>query len=85
MVTPDEEEEWEKVSYTDLNLEGMNDPFANKFKNITKEYKKLSNYSIKYESWQLKAVIVKANDDLRQEVLAIQLMKRLQQIFSEVN
>lgn len=47
----DEDEEWENVSYTDLNLDGMNDPFANKFKNVTKEYKKLSNYSIKYESW----------------------------------
>lgn len=40
---------------------------------------------MKYESWGLKQVIVKANDDVRQEVLAIQLMKRLQQIFSEVN
>ena len=24
---------WEKVSYGDLNLDGMNDPYANKFKN----------------------------------------------------
>ena len=63
----------------------MNDPYANKFKNITNEVKKISEYSYRYESWQLKAVIVKANDDIRQEVLAIQLMKRLKQIFGEVN
>jgi phosphatidylinositol 4-kinase len=29
-------------------------------------------------------VIVKANDDLRQEVLAMQLMRRLQELFKEV-
>jgi phosphatidylinositol 4-kinase len=73
------------VSFTDLNLEGMNDPYQNRFKNITKEQKKLSNFAAVYESWQLKAVIIKANDDVRQEVLAIQLMKRLQQIFSRVH
>ena len=48
---------------------------------MVQEYKKLSHFSMKYESWNLKAMIVKANDDLRQEVLALQLMKRLKQIF----
>jgi len=34
----DDLENWEQVSYTDLNLDGMNDPYANnKFKTITKE------------------------------------------------
>jgi hypothetical protein len=74
-------DEWENISYSDINLDGMSDPYANKFKNTIREYKKLSNYSMKYESWSLNAFIVKANDDVRQEVLAIQLMKRLQQIF----
>jgi hypothetical protein len=46
-----EDNEWEKVSFSDLNLEGMNDPYANKFKNITNEIRKISEYSIKYESW----------------------------------
>ena len=55
----------------------MNDPFQNKFKNLIKEYKKSSDLAAKYESWTLKSLIVKANDDVRQEVLAIQLMKRL--------
>lgn len=31
----------------------------------------MSNFAALYESWQLKAVIIKANDDVRQEVLAI--------------
>lgn len=37
----------------------------------------------KFESYKLEPMIVKANDDLRQEVMAIQLMKRFQQIFEE--
>lgn len=72
---------WERVSYGDLNIGGMDDPFANKFKSRISEHRKVSPYALKYESWTLKSVIVKANDDLRQEVLAIQLMRRLQQIF----
>ena len=43
----------------------MNDPYGNKFKNIILEQKALSPFAIKYESWTLKSVIVKANDDLR--------------------
>ena len=34
-----------------------------------------------YRTYDLKTMIIKANDDLRQENLAMQLMKRLQQIF----
>lgn len=33
---------WEKVSYTDLNLGGMSDPYAKKMKNITAQYKQVS-------------------------------------------
>ena len=76
---------WENVSLSDVNLEGMNDPYVNKFKNVLKEYQANSDYAIKYESWTLKSIIVKSNDDVRQEVLALQLMKRLKQIFAEVN
>lgn len=84
-ITGNEDEDWEKVSYGDLNLDGMNDPYQYKFKNIIKEQKKMSNFATLYESWSLKAVIIKANDDVRQEVLAIQLMKRLQQIFKDAH
>lgn len=77
----EDNEDWQNISYTEFNLDGMSDPFANKFKNTIQEYKKLSKFSMKYESWGLKAMIVKANDDVRQEVLAIQLMRRLKEIF----
>lgn len=42
-----------------------------------KDYKDLSEYAVKYETWTMRQMIVKADDDLRQEVLAIQLMKRV--------
>lgn len=53
------------MSYGDLNLDGMIDPYGNKFKNIIIEQKAISQFAIKYESWTLKSIIVKANDDLR--------------------
>ena len=67
----DDADGWENISNSDLQLDGMSDPYANKFKNTIREYKKLSSYSMKYESWSLNSMIVKANDDLRQEVLAL--------------
>lgn len=70
-LSKEDPEAWEKVSFTDLCLDGMNDPYANKFKHYHKEIKKISNYSYRFDSWALKAVIVKANDDIRQEVLAV--------------
>lgn len=70
---------------SDVDLQGMCDPYVNKFKNVLKEYQANSEHAIKYESWTLKSMIVKSNDDVRQEVLAMQLMKRLKQIFSNVS
>jgi hypothetical protein len=66
-----DDEEWENVSYADVDLDGMKDPFANKFKNTIKDYKSLSQFATQYESWTLKSMIVKSNDDIRQEVLAM--------------
>jgi len=66
-------------------MDGMQDPYLNKFKNVLKEYQQTSEWAIKYDTWTLKSLIVKSNDDVRQEVLALQLMKRLQQIFANVN
>jgi hypothetical protein len=43
----------------------MKDPYQNKFKNIIRDYKDISEYSQKFDSWTLKALIVKANDDVR--------------------
>ena len=41
----DEEDEWENVSYGDVDLDGMKDPYANKFKNTIKDYKALSEFA----------------------------------------
>ena len=38
-----------------------------------------------YKSYRLKTFIVKSNDDLRQEVIAMQLMKRMKEIFEAAN
>ena len=73
----DDNDGWEKVSYEDLKMDGMNDPFANTTKKMTRDYSGLSEFAAKYESWMLKSMIIKANDDMRQEVLALQLMMQL--------
>lgn len=56
---------WETVSYSDIDLEGMQDPYVNKFRSVLKEYQANSEYAIKYETWTLKSLIVKSNDDVR--------------------
>ena len=67
----DDNDGWEKVSYEDLKMDGMVDPFANTTKKMTRDYNGLSEFAAKYESWMLKSLIIKANDDVRQEVLAL--------------
>ena len=46
-LSKEDPEAWEKVSFTDLCLDGMNDPYANKFKHYHKEIRKISkrNYT----------------------------------------
>lgn len=58
-------DEWENVTYADVDLDGMKDPYKNKFANTIKDYRALSEYADKYESWTLKSLIVKSNDDIR--------------------
>jgi len=36
-------DEWEKVSESEINLEGMEDPFKDKWKNLEKKYFEESN------------------------------------------
>ena len=48
----------------------MDDPFKDRWKNLEKRTCLASDYQ-KYKSYRLKPLIVKANDDLRQEVLAM--------------
>lgn len=70
-ATMDDPDAWEKVSYSDIDLEGMQDPYVNKFRNVLKEYQAHSEFAIKYETWTLRSLIAKSNDDVRQEVLAL--------------
>jgi phosphatidylinositol kinase/protein kinase (PI-3 family) len=54
----------------------LTDPFKEKWKNTKKSYQNISRFG-HCKTYLLKPMIVKANDDCRQEVIAIQLMKRL--------
>jgi len=45
-------------------MEGMDDPFKDKWNNISKKYKEISPYG-NYRTYRLAPMIVKANDDLR--------------------
>ena len=60
--------------------------FGEKWSDITEKYKKESAYN-KFETYILKSFIAKSNDDLRQELLALQLIKKFDLIFkkSEIN
>ena len=76
-------DEWEKVSVGDAKLEDDYDPFKQKWKQIEAKYFMASATFREYKTYKLKPMIVKANDDLRQEVLALQLMRKLKKIFKE--
>lgn len=52
------------MSENEINLEGMDDPFKDKWKYIEKKRYKMSNLK-EYKTYELKPLIVKANDDLR--------------------
>lgn len=53
-----------------MQMEGMEDPFNESWHQQKLRIKKKSQYS-GYQTYELKTLIVKANDDLRQELLAI--------------
>ena len=44
-LSQNDDEEWQNVSYADIDLDGMKDPFGNKFKNTIKDYKSLSQFA----------------------------------------
>lgn len=65
-------------------LEGMKDPFGKDWVLLEKEMKQKSVYN-DFKTYKLRSLIFKSNDDLRQELLAIQLIKRVKKIFDEAN
>ena len=75
-----EEAEFAKLSSSLRAPDFLNDPFKDKWKNTVDAYTKKSLFGHR-KTYALKPMMVKANDDCRQEVMAMQLIKRLQQIF----
>ena len=78
--------DWEMIEYEEAALsmssqrrppDFLNDPFKDKWKNTVEAYTKASVFG-KKKTYTLKPMMVKANDDCRQEVMAMQLIKRLQ-------
>lgn len=85
--------DWELIEYEEavMNLsvnrrppDFLNDPFKDKWKNTVQAYTKKSIFGNK-KTYTLKPMMVKANDDCRQEVMAMQLIKRLQQLFRKTS
>ncbi len=67
-----------------IDLEGMDDPFGKRWEDVEEEYWRESPY-YGFKSYELWKYIFKSNDDLRQELLAVQLIKRLDSIFKAAN
>ena len=57
-------DDWENISQSEVNLDGMEDPFKEKWRTLEKKHYDISDYKA-YKSYRLKTMIVKANDDLR--------------------
>jgi len=92
-VSDEELGDWTMIEYEEavMNLSSsgrqpdfLNDPFKDKWKNTVEAYTKNSVWG-KRKTYALKPMMVKANDDCRQEVMAMQLIKRLQQLFRKTN
>ena len=79
-------DEWQEIDVSYFEILGvrppdlMTDPFKERWNEVKSQYKKISKFR-DYNTYTLRPVIIKANDDCRQEVLAIQLMQRLLQIW----
>ena len=58
--------------------------FAETWKNKSRRIKKTSVYG-EFNSYYLKQMIIKGGDDLRQEMIAMQLMKKFNEIFIKEN
>lgn len=66
-------------TFTDLP-----NPFEVTWETITKKIKDNSRFR-RFNSLQIKSFLAKANDDLRQELMTMQLIKKFHQIFQEAN
>lgn len=78
MTEPNEEEE-NCLYYGDAD--SVN-PFGQKWSDIAKNIKEKSKYR-NFNTYAIKTFIAKANDDLRQELMTMQLIKRFHDIFTK--
>ena len=65
-----------------ITNENFNDPFGDKWISICEKIKNESTYKI-FPSHSIKSILVKADDDLRQECLTMQLIKIMDDIFKK--
>jgi phosphatidylinositol 4-kinase len=65
-------------------LSSIEDPFGEDYIDIENSIKQNSKFK-NYKSLTIKNIICKANDDLRQEVLTMQLIKKFDEIFKKEN
>jgi len=74
----------EDIGYIPLEkrLEDMEDPFGESWETTMEKQRKKSAYGV-FETYIMRAYIVKGNDDLRQELMAMQFMKRMQEIYNK--
>lgn len=69
----------------EIDLEGMEDPFGDSDWATIERKQKMASPFCGFDSYRMKSYIFKSNDDLRQELLAMQLIVRVQKIFQEAN
>ncbi|CAG9323471.1 unnamed protein product [Blepharisma stoltei] len=66
------------------NSSAPDSPWGESWSELSKRIKNNSSFG-QYNSWKLRAIIVKGLDDLRQEYLAMQFIKKLKLIFDEAH
>lgn len=66
------------------NSEGTINPFGSKWSDSVKQIKDKSRFK-NFETYSVKSFIAKANDDLRQEVMTMQLIKRFNDVFTKAD
>ena len=68
----------------EIRLQGMNDPFKEKWEDIVQNAKKNSEMG-KFDTYNLKSLIIKANDCLNQEQLIMQVFTIIKRILVQNN
>ena len=86
IITPEGNTNMEREQELSLSnrLEGMEEPFGVSWAQQKETIRAQSRFK-NFESYDLKCLLFKGGDDLRQELMAIQFIESLQDIFTEEN